>query len=277
LQTYFVGFGGFIQKDGEMIGMTLSEKANLAESAARASGEMLERHGAFSVSKKSENDFVTEMDFKSEALIRDLLLSACPEDAFFGEEYGGAETAQGRWIVDPIDGTANYMRGQRLYTISIAYEQNGELAVGCVYCPGTDELFLAVRGEGATLNGRPIHVSDTAVMRSALVHLGFGHRNPGCLRRTLGRFPDLISAVSDVRRSGTAAYDLCCVADGRSDAFVELGLNLYDYAAGCVILREAGGRLTGWEMDENGIATGNILATNGTLHEPLRRILLGRE
>ncbi|MBQ8111181.1 MAG: inositol monophosphatase [Clostridia bacterium] len=253
--------------------MELLEKARLAERAARASGEMLERRGDFSVSRKSENDFVTQMDFKSEALIRDMLLTACPGDEFFGEEGGGAQQAAGRWIVDPIDGTANYMRNHRLYTISIAYEREGELAVGCVFCPGTNELFSAVRGHGATLNGRPIRVSGTSLLRDAFVHLGFGHRNPACLARTLARFPALMGAVSDVRRSGTAAYDLCCVADGRSDAFVELGLNLYDYAAGYVILTEAGGRLTGWQAGEDGIATGNILATNALLHEPLRRIL----
>lgn len=158
--------------------MTINEKAALAEKAARASGEMLEHHGAFKVRRKSENDFVTEMDYRSEALIREMLLSACPEDQFFGEESGGPSAAPGRWIVDPIDGTANFMRGQRLYTISIAYEHDGILQIGCVYCPGTDELFLGVRGQGTTLNGKPIHVSDTP-LRDAIVHLGFGVRNPG--------------------------------------------------------------------------------------------------
>ena len=253
--------------------MTILEKAALAEKAARASGEMLEHHGAFKVKRKSENDFVTEMDVKSEMLIREMVLTACPEDQFFGEETGGATTAVGRWVVDPIDGTSNFMRGHRLYTISIAYELRGELAVGCVYCPGTDELFLAVKGEGATLNGRPIRVSDTSNPRDALVHLGFGHRIPVNRERTLRVFPTLLRAVSDVRRSGTAAYDLCCVADGRSDGYVELGLNLYDYAAGCVILTEAGGTVSGWEDGEDGLSTGNVIATNGILHEQIRDLL----
>lgn len=255
--------------------MTLREKAELAERAARASGAMLEKHDPFKVKRKSENDFVTEMDFKSEALIRETLLTACPEDAFFGEETGGEMSAEGRWVVDPIDGTSNFMRGHRLYTISIAYQFKGELAVGCVYCPGTDELFLAVKGEGATLNGRPIRVSGTSNPRDALVHLGFGHRIPVNRERTLRVFPTLLRAVSDVRRSGTAAYDLCCVSDGRSDGYVELGLNLYDYAAGCVILREAGGTVSGWEDGEDGLATGNVIATNGMLHEQIRDLLRG--
>ena len=253
--------------------MDFSDKARLAERAARAAGEMLEHHGAFTVRRKSENDFVTEMDFKSESLIRETLLSACPEDEFFGEETGGASRAEGRWVVDPIDGTANFMRGQRLYTISIAYEHEGKLVIGCVYCPGTDELFLAERGRGATLNGQPIHVSGVDVLRNSLIHLGFGHRDPKCLERTLSLFPRMIASISDVRRSGTAAYDVCSVAAGRAEAFVELGLNLYDYAAGYVILTEAGGRFSGWEDGENGLASGNVVATNGLLHEAVRELL----
>lgn len=255
--------------------MDFAKKAALAEKAARASGAMLEHSGGFHISRKSENDFVTEMDFRSEAMIRDILLGECPEDEFFGEETGGASKAVGRWIVDPIDGTANFMRGDRLYTISVAYEHDGELSAGCVYCPATDEMFSAARGLGATCNGRPIHVAQDTALRDALVHLGFGHRNPSFLKRTLGIFPQLMAAVSDVRRTGTAAYDLCCVAAGRCDAFVELGLHLYDYAAAYVILNEAGGRFTGWAEGEDGLATGNVLATNGALHETLRAIVNG--
>lgn len=255
--------------------MTLREKAQLAERAARASGEMLEHHGDFRVRRKSENDFVTEMDFKSESLIREVLLGACPEDQFFGEETGGASGGHGRWVVDPIDGTVNFMRGQRMYTISIAYELEGELVVGCVYCPGTDELFLAVKGEGATLNGHPIHVSTVSDIRSAIVNMGFGHRDPAKLTATMAVFPRLLAQISDVRRTGSAAYDLCCLAAGRCDVFMELGLGLYDYAAGFVVLREAGGRLTGWYAGEDGLASGNILGSNGLLHDAVQAIMEG--
>jgi len=254
--------------------MTLTEKAALAERAARASGEMLEHHGAFKVRRKSENDFVTEMDYRSEALIREILLTACPDDQFFGEESGGPASATGRWIVDPIDGTANFMRGQRLYTISIAYEHDGILQVGCVFSPCTDELFLAVRGQGATLNGHPIHVSDTP-LGDAIVHMGFGVRNPENRERTCRVFPALLRAVSDVRRSGSAAYDMCCVASGRADAYLELGINLYDYGAGYVILTEAGGQFSGWNDGEDGLVSGNPLATNGRIHEAIRQIVKG--
>ena len=253
--------------------MTLIERAALAERAAREAGAMLEHHGAFKVRRKAENDFVTEMDMKSEALIRDILLSACPEDEFFGEEGGGATRAAGRWIVDPIDGTANFMRGDRMYTISIAYECEGELVVGCVYCPGTDELFLAARGEGATCNGHPIHVSDTERLRDAIVHIGFGHRNPEYLAETEPVLFPLLRSISDLRRSGTCAYDLCTVAAGRADAFIEQGLNIYDYAGGYVILTEAGGRMDGWHPWQDPIATGCLLAGNGRVNAGISRLL----
>ena len=256
------------------IKMDFAQKAALAERAARAAGEMLEHHGSFEVRRKAENDFVTEMDMKSERLIRDMLLTACPEDAFYGEEYGG-ETARaaGRWIVDPIDGTANFMRGQRLYTISIAYEWEGMLSAGCVYCPGTDELFLAARGRGATCNGRPIHVSRVQRLRDAIVHIGFGHRDPEVLKETEPILFPLLRSISDLRRSGTAAYDLCCVAAGRAEAFIEQGLSLYDYAAGYVILTEAGGSMQGWHPWQDPIATGGLLAGNGLVNGALSALL----
>ena len=253
--------------------VNLREKARLAERAARTSGEMLEHHGALHIQRKAENDFVTEMDVKSEQLIRSILLSACPEDGFFGEEGGGETQAAGRWIVDPIDGTANFMRGQRLYTISIAYELRGELVVGCVYCPGTDEMFVGVKGDGATLNGRPIHVSETDSLRDAILCIGFGHRDPAILAETEPILFPLLRSISDLRRSGTAAYDLCTVAAGRADAFIEQGIFIYDYAAGCVILREAGGRVDGWHPWLDPISTGSLLAGNGRLNGAISAIL----
>ena len=253
--------------------MTLLEKAALAEDAARSAGEMLEHHGAFKVQRKSENDFVTEMDVKSENLIRERLMSACPEDEFFGEESGGGTGHKGRWIVDPIDGTSNFMRGERLYTISIAYEQAGELAIGCVYNPCTDELFSGIKGHGATCNGAPIHVSDISRLRDAIVHFGLGHRDPEMLSQSEPVFFPLVHAVSDVRRSGSAAYDLCCVAAGRAEAFIEQGIFIYDYAAGTVILREAGGRVDAWRPGADPIATGSILAGNGLVNAQIMTIL----
>ena len=254
--------------------MTLREKAQLAEKAARTAGEMLLQNPHTPAHHKSENDFVTEMDVKSEQLIRSILLEACPEDGFFGEEGGGNESAPGRWIVDPIDGTANFFKGELNYTVSIAYEQNGELVVGCIFCPPTGELWLAVKGEGATLNGQPIHVSDESVPRNSFLHMSFCHRVPWANEYVMECLKEVTRSYSDLRRSGSAAYDLGCVACGRCEGFFELYLHIYDVAAGIVILEEAGGRVTGWKEGTDAIASGHILATNGKIHEHLRRILL---
>lgn len=255
--------------------MTLREKAALAERAARASGEMLLSHPHTPARHKAENDFVTEMDVRSEQLIRSILLTACPEDGFFGEEGGGSTDAKGRWIVDPIDGTANFFKGELLYTVSIAYEQNGELVVGCVYCPPTNEIWIGVRGEGATYNGAPISVSPVENPRESFLHMSFCHRDPWANEYVLDRLKPVTRAYSDLRRSGSAAYDLCCAAMGRCEGFFELNLHIYDVAAGVVILREAGGRVSGWRAGEDPLVSGNIIATNGRIHDHLREILLG--
>lgn len=257
------------------MGMTLHEKADLAQKAARLSGEMLLNHPHTPARHKAENDFVTEMDVKSEELIRRVLLDACPEDSFFGEEEGGATCANGRWIVDPIDGTANFFKGELLYTISIAYELHEELVVGCVYCPPTNEMWVGVKGEGATLNGKPIHVSDESVLRESFFHMSFCHRNDWANEYVMERLPLLTKRVSDMRRTGSAAYDLCSVASGRCEGFFELCLHIYDIAAGVVILREAGGMVSDWREGKDPLTSGHVLATNGLIHEALREILSG--
>ena len=246
--------------------MDIHARAEAAQRIAREVGGMLQQHGQLRIRAKAENDFVTEMDVKSERMIREALLAQFPEDEFFGEESGGASVSRGRWIVDPIDGTQNFMRGHHGWCISIAYEHDGRLLLGCVYMPDNDELFLAVRGEGATLNGEPIHVSDILDPRMALAHFGYGHRVVEDRRRTMALLPDLFDHISDIRRFGSAAYAMCCVACGRSEIFFELGLHIYDIAAGIVIVEEAGGKVTGWPGEANCEITGNTLATNGALH-----------
>lgn len=247
--------------------MEIHARAEAAQRVAREVGEMLRHHGSLRVRAKAENDFVTEMDVRSENMIREALLTRFPEDEFFGEESGGASVSHGRWIVDPIDGTQSFMRGHHGYCISIAYEHDGALMLGCVYAPDTDEMFLAIRGEGATLNGESIHVSDIADPGQAIAHLGYGHRVLADRRRTMALLPDLFDQISDIRRLGSAAYALCCVACGRSDVFFELGLHIYDIAAAIVIVEEAGGKVTGWPGEEDCRITGNTLATNSLLHD----------
>lgn len=253
--------------------VTLEEKAILAEKTAREAGEMLLKNRVFSVRRKAAHDFVTEMDVKSEILIRERLLSACPEDAFFGEEGGGSNKAKGRWIVDPIDGTTNFIKDIPLYTVSIAYEQDGKLAIGCVYAPGLDEMYLAVRGKGATRNGEKIAVSDVSDPEEAVFGMSFAHRLQGSHNEMIGVLDRICGRVNDLRRLGSAAFDLCCVACGRTEGFFELGLHLYDIAAGVVILEEAGGVATGWSDAEDVLETGNVCATNGRVQAFLKGVL----
>jgi myo-inositol-1(or 4)-monophosphatase len=255
--------------------VTLHEKARLAAQVAREAGAMLLGSRDFKVTRKAAHDYVTEIDIACEKLIREKLLAACPEDGFYGEEGGGAEKAEGRWIVDPIDGTTNFIKDIPLYTISIAYEARGELVIGCVYAPALDEMYLAIQGEGATRNGEAIRVSEVSDPETAVYGMSFAHRLQGSHDEMMGVLDRICGRVNDLRRMGSAAFDLCCVACGRTEGFFELGLHLYDIAAGVVILREAGGMVTGWAADEDVLQTGNICATNGHTHAFLQGILRG--
>ena len=254
--------------------MTLREKADLAAGTAREAGNLIRESRQFRVEMKAQHDFVTEMDVKSEQLIRERLLGACPEDEFFGEEGGGSTSAKGRWIVDPIDGTGNYVKDIPLYTISIAYELEGELVIGCVYAPGLDEMYLAIKGEGATLNGRPIHVSDVDNPDLAMFSMSFAARLPETHQQMLDTIGNFMHSCNDMRRMGSAAFDLCSVAMGRIEGFFELGLHIYDIAAGVVILEEAGGMITGWSDDEDVLVTGNVCASNKHMHGFMKKNLV---
>ena len=257
--------------------MDMNERAELAQRAAREAGKLISARRDFRVMNKSEHDYVTEMDVKSEKLIREILLTACPEDEFYGEESGGSRSERGRWIVDPIDGTTNYIRGIYCHTISIAYEADGKLCLGVVYCPPLDEMYVGVRGRGATLNGEPLRLRPLAKMADAVIGMSFAHRNEVNRTRTLAALPRLLPKVNDLRRMGSAAYDLSSVAAGRYDGFFELGLYIYDIAAGIVIVEEAGGVCAGWDKKENLLETGNILAGSPEVVSFLRATLNGAD
>jgi len=254
--------------------MTYREKMELAVRAAYAAGAMLKQYRNLHIDRKSKNDYVTDADRASEKLIRGMVLGTCPEDGFYGEESGvEGGNKRGMWVVDPIDGTTNFIHHIPPYTISVGYMMDGQPVAGAVYAPLTDEMFCACKDGGAYLNGKPIRVSDTTDPQSCVLGMSFAHRNPECSARMFELIPRLLPKINDMRRLGSAAYDLCCVAAGRSEGFMELGLSLYDYAGGYVILTEAGGKLTGWESGEDGLKVGNILASNGVLHETFRKML----
>ncbi len=195
--------------------------------------------------KSSDTDPVTAADKAAEQLIVDGILAARPNDAIVGEEGGGiAGTTGVSWFVDPIDGTANYVYGIPIYAVSIAVEVDGSVVVGVVYNPESDELFTARRRGGAFRNGEPIRVNADVPLAKALMGTGFGYKPED--RAVDGAvIAELLPKIRDLRRLGSAALDLCAVAMGRFDAYFETGLHVWDYAAGALLVEEAGGQCCG--------------------------------
>lgn len=193
--------------------------------------------------KSSATDPVTQADTESEQLIRRELAALRPQDAILGEEQGGVSSASGlRWVVDPIDGTVNFLYGLPFYAVSVAVQQDGQTIAGAVVEVGSGRVFAAAKGHGATLNGQPLHCNVVQEARMALVATGFGYEADR--RRTQGFvLAALLPAVRDVRRVGSASLDLCAVAAGWVDAYYEHGLSPWDWAAGSLIAAEAGARL----------------------------------
>ena len=224
--------------------------------------------------KGTPTDMVTEIDRRVEEFLVDAIRRRYPEHGIFGEETGRtAGSSTWCWVIDPIDGTTSFIHGFPYYSISIACRKEGRTEAGVVYAPRLGELFRAERGRGAQLNGDTIHVSDCAELKSALMATGFACVRAGVRPDNLDLMPELVRSIQGVRRCGSAALDLCNVAAGRFDGYWEWGLQLYDIAAGALILEEAGGRITdysgGAESPETGVA-----ATNGLLQEKLLPFLV---
>lgn len=216
----------------------------LAEATAREAGALLMARLAGTrevATKTSPVDVVTEVDRASEALIVSRILEARPDDGFLGEEGADRESRSSvRWVVDPIDGTVNYLYRRPDFAVCIAAEVAGEVVAGVVYNPFLGELFAAVVGHGATLNGQPIHVSTEIRLPHALCGTGFDYRAEG-RRVQAAILTHVVAEVRDIRRAGSTALDLCAVACGRLDVYYEGGVHLWDVAAAGLILREAGG------------------------------------
>lgn len=247
---------------------------HIAIHAAHEAGRIQQAHvgGELDIeTKTSETDLVTHVDKLCETRIREIIGEAYPDHAILGEEQGyGADddTASHRWIVDPIDGTLNFAHGFPVYCTSIGLEIAGQPAVGVVYDATRDELFSAVSGGGAFLNGRPIRVTDESVLKRAMLVTGFPYIEEH-IQRNVEVFARMLPKVRSIRRPGAAALDLSYVAAGRVDGFWELGLKPWDVAAGQVIVREAGGTLTGADGGPYQLGDEVMVASNGALHARL--------
>lgn len=189
---------------------------------------------------KGPQDFLTETDGAVESHLRAEVARAFPEDAFLGEETGG-DPGDNVWVVDPIDGTANFARGIPHYCISIAFVSGNETELGAIYNPSLDELYFARRGRGATLNGKPITVATTTEFDAACVEFGWSPREPN--EAYLAGFGAILERGANVRRAASGALGLAFVADGRSDAYAELHMNSWDCLAGLLLVKEAGGKV----------------------------------
>ncbi len=240
---------------------------NIAREAGALLSGYFERRVAFEL--KGEHDLVTEADRASEALVIERLQALYPAHDIVAEEGGGHESgAEYRWYVDPLDGTTNFAHSFPVYNVTLALERRGEMIMGVIYDPTRDEMFAAERGAGATLNGKPIRVSDAARLTDSLVATGFPSRKRHA-NVNIHFYYQAAMVTHGVRRAGAAAIDLAYVACGRLDAFWEFKLNPWDVAAGILIVEEAGGRCSDMVGGPADVRGPNLLADNTLIHEEM--------
>lgn len=254
--------------------------ANMAVRAARRAGQIivraLDRVDLLTVEEKRKNDLVSEVDRQAEAAIVEILHKAYPDHAIIGEEGGQAASGDGEytWIIDPLDGTTNFLHGLPHFCVSIACTRQGRIEHGVVLDPIRDETFVASRGHGAQLNDRRVRVSRRAQLDGALVGTGIPYRDVEThLSAYMGMLESVTRRTGGVRRAGAAALDLAYVAAGRLDAFWELGLKPWDMAAGALLVSEAGGLVSDFAGGRQFLDTGNIVCGNPKCFKALLQTL----
>src|SRR5437764_3887033 len=251
---------------------------NTAVKAARKAGSIIARSSLdldkLTIRSKRHNDFVSEVDHAAEEAIIATLREAYPKHGFLAEESGADDAdADYVWVIDPLDGTTNFLHGFPQYCVSIAMLHKGVPTHGVVFDPNRNELFTASRGSGAYVNDRRIRVSKTDRLDDALVGTGFPFREVENIDEYLRMFKNVTCTSSGIRRPGAAALDLAWVAAGRIDGFWELGLSPWDMAAGALLIREAGGLVGDLAGEERYMASGNIVATNAKLFAAMLKLL----
>jgi myo-inositol-1(or 4)-monophosphatase len=261
--------------DDQLIDDLLALAVSAAERVGRFLLEERPRDLEVAATKSSPTDVVTAMDTAAERMLDDLLRADRPDDAFLGEEgtsvaAGRSSPARVRWVVDPIDGTVNYLYDIPAWAVSVAAEVDGQVVVGVVVNPSVGETFAAARGRGATCNGRPLAASTLTALDSALIGTGFGY-DAGVRADQAAVVAALLPRVRDVRRMGAASLDLCSVAAGRLDGYYERGLQEWDHAAGGLIAVEAGARVGGRGDEPAGSSL--VVAAGSGLFDPLQAAL----
>ncbi|MBI2060523.1 MAG: inositol monophosphatase [Nitrospirae bacterium] len=258
-----------------------SNIARVASATAKEAGALLRgSYGrALNVRFKGRRNLVTDLDHRAQALILRRVGAAFPDHVVVAEEeenpMAGSREAECQWFVDPLDGTTNYAHSYPRFCVSIAFAYRGKIQVGVVFDPMAGEMFSAVKGKGAFLNGRRIHVSTASKLERSLVCTGFSYNRRWALRN-LECWKRFLLKAQAIRRDGSAALDLCYTACGRFDGFWELRLSPWDVAAGALIVTEAGGRVTGLRGEPFDPYAKNILSSNGRIHTAMQRLLRPR-
>lgn len=257
--------------------MEMQRYLKAAIDAARQAGQMLKDNLNVNrqIRYKGDVDLVTNFDSQSQKMIFEHLYTNFPEHDFIAEE--GLEQGTGgdfRWIFDPLDGTTNYAHRFPVFTVSIALEWKGQVIIGVVYDPMREEMFSGVKGEGASLNGKRIKVSETNDLDKSLLATGFPYDLRESSDNNIGHFNNFLVRVQAIRRCGSAAMDLCYVACGRFDGFWELKLKPWDVAAAALIVGEAGGRVSDFQNGEFDIYKQETLGTNGRIHQQMMDVLM---
>jgi len=237
---------------------------NIAVKAARRAGSVINRASfdldKLTIQRKQHNDFVSEVDHAAEEAIIRTIREAYPDHAFLAEESGASGESDNVWIIDPLDGTTNFLHGFPQYCVSIAMTHKGSLTHGVIYDPNRNELFTASKGAGAFLNERRIRVSKRLQLNEALIGTGFPFREIEHIDEYLQAFRTIAHSTAGIRRPGAAALDLAYVACGRYDGFWEMGLSQWDMAAGALMIKEAGGLVTDFEGGDQYLEKGRVVA-----------------
>ncbi len=264
-----------------MDNLTPREYLKTAEKAAHIAGKIiLGYRGNSIISEKSTNNLVTEADFKAQEAIIDLIMEHFPNHSIIAEErdISAKKDAEHLWIIDPLDGTNNFAHNIPHYCISIAYASFGQVNTGVVFDPERKEMFTAIRNEGAYLNNTPIRVSKTKQLREAVIATGFYYDRGSMMRKTLDSIENLFeNNIHGMRRFGSAALDLCWVACGRFDAYFEYNLSVWDFAAGMLVVDEAGGKTNDHRGDRISLNSTGIAVSNSRIHEQFLDIVAWKD
>lgn len=251
----------------------MNPTTTIAVRAARQAGSIIMRSfgrlDTLTVAEKQANDYVSEVDRNAEAAIIDVIRKAYPSHAILAEESGAQGKDEYQWVIDPLDGTTNYLHGFPQFAVSIALTHRGRLENAVVYDPVRDEMYTAVRGSGALLNDRRLRVSEIKGLKGALIGTGIPFRDQRFIDPYLGMLKALTRETAGIRRPGSAALDFAYVAAGRIDGFWELGLSQWDFAAGALLVQEAGGVVSDIGGGSRHLETGNVIAAGVRLHREM--------